>query len=132
MTIQPIGSIVAYPGKAAPKGWLLCDGAEIPKPKEFDALRSLVGPKTPNLQGYFLRGVEGNRALLSAQGDSVGPHTHPFALAFHETAGKSGAGNPDVFANYSTSSTGGPNPSDGETRPKNIGVNFIIKAVDEG
>jgi microcystin-dependent protein len=141
MTIQPIGSVVAYVGKASPKGWLLCDGTDIPKGKEYDDLRNLVGQKTPNLQGYFLRGLDPTgttdkdkgRKILSIQQDSVGPHTHTYAMAFHMAAGKSGGDPPDVFADRSSANTSGPDgsPHD-ETRPINVAVNYIIKAIDEG
>jgi hypothetical protein len=141
MAIAPVGSIVAYAGKSAPKGWLLCDG----KPIEaaFKALIALIGPKTPDLQGYFLRGFDprekpaervdpDKRTLLSIQTDAVGPHTHQYNRWFHNAAGKSGGDPTDVAADADSPQTSGPNPGAAETRPKNVAVNYIIKATDEG
>lgn len=69
----PVGTIIAYGGKSPdPKsGWLLCNGDAIPRDgsygKLFDAIGTAWGEgngKTtfnlPDLQGLFLRGVDGS------------------------------------------------------------------------
>lgn len=154
MTIQPIGSIVAYPAQTAPQGWLLCDGSAIPGDADHQALRTLVGPKTPDLRGYFLRGLDVTqkvdpgigdnagavkpRTILSLQSDAVGPHAHQSDFPHRDSAGKSGAGSPDVLPfglmpdHHPTTN---PNAAAGvstENRPKNVAVVYIIKAIDEG
>jgi hypothetical protein len=53
-SVLPVGSIVAYSGASAPSGWLLCNGEAIPAGSQFNQLRTLIGPKTPDLRGYFL------------------------------------------------------------------------------
>ncbi len=101
---MPIGSIVAYAGATAPTGWLLCNGAPIPAGTQYDPLRKLLGvTTTPDLQGYFLRGLDPSgkvdpdstpakpRAILSMEADGVGPHSHTYTQWFHNTAGKSGS-----------------------------------------
>jgi hypothetical protein len=118
---------------------LLCNGEAIPAASQFNQLRTLIGPKTPDLRGYFLRGLDatGNvdpdsktkpRTLLSIEPDAVGPHTHTYSRAFHNVAGKSGADRPDLPGDIDNPQTA-PNVSPGETRPKNMAVNFIIKAT---
>jgi len=73
----PIGSIVAWDYGTAPSDggvWLLCTGQTIPT--RYTALRRLVGDKTPDFRGKFLRGygsLDMNRKsgeLLQVQMDS--------------------------------------------------------------
>jgi len=55
----PRGTIVAFMGMKAPDGWLLCDGNDIPTGKQYmELIHMLRKTKTPNLQGYFLRGLD--------------------------------------------------------------------------
>jgi hypothetical protein len=138
MAIQPVGSIVAYPGAIAPKGWLLCDGKPIPAGSTFDELRKLTGANTPDFQGYFLRGIDfngkidPNRKMLDSQSDSVGPHTHGYSRGYIGPAGLSGSDAPNVLASIDHPQSDQPTPPSTETRPKNKAINFIIKAIDEG
>lgn len=137
---MPVGIITAFAGKEAPKGWLICDGREIPE--NFKALRTLLGSKTtPNLAGYFLRGLDtkqaidpgvdgGPRQLLQVQADAVGPHKHSYTYWWHQDAGKSGADPFDLPGNSTENWTGGQDPQGVETRPKNVAVNYIIQAVE--
>lgn len=50
----PTGAIMAFYRSSAPSGWLKCDGSNIPT--QYSALRNLIGTKTPDLRGYFIRG----------------------------------------------------------------------------
>lgn len=128
-TVTPTGTIVAYWGPVAPSGWLLCDGSKIPE--ERKELIAMVGANTPDLQGYFLRGLdpsgkvdtEKDRKIGSAQPDQVGPHTHDYN--FSTRGGKSGGSPPDTAVLGGTAQTG--SGVGKETRPKNKAVNFIIK-----
>lgn len=80
----PTGAIMPFVGTSAqvPDGWLLCDGAAIPNEPEYDDLKNLQGPNTPNLQGMFLRGAGTNNltsvttVLGDVQDDSNLQHTH--------------------------------------------------------
>lgn len=87
--LVPPGTIVAFGGVDAPEGWLLCDGAVIPEGEQYDLLRRALDPKgatkVPNLQGYFLRGLDPTggidldgrgRVLGSRQGDDFKRHDH--------------------------------------------------------
>jgi len=50
----PTGSIMPYVGSTAPKGWALCNGAELPP--HAVALKAMIGNYAPDLRGMFLRG----------------------------------------------------------------------------
>jgi hypothetical protein len=64
---NPTGSVTAYLGNTAPPGWLMCDGSAIPNDPRHAALIAIVGNNTPNLQGQFLRGATGARAVRSSE-----------------------------------------------------------------
>lgn len=49
VTTHPPGSIIAYGGSVAPPGWLICDGAEVPK-ATYAELFSIIGT-TYNVNG---------------------------------------------------------------------------------
>ncbi|MBE7661381.1 tail fiber protein [Tenacibaculum finnmarkense genomovar finnmarkense] len=80
----PSGSIMPYIGVSAPKGWMLCDGRNIPTTDETAILRDLLGASvTPNLNGMFLRGTgtspvnkQDGPALMNTQNDNFKSHTH--------------------------------------------------------
>jgi microcystin-dependent protein len=135
----PTGIIVAFYGKDAPIGWMLCDGSTIPI--EYETLRKLVGNKVPDLRGTFLRGsnngrndgrgdVDISRSLGSYQNDTFSSHRHIIKLQ--------GASGNNAFVNrnaawgyddwHGTESSADTTEQGGEeTRPRNIAVNFIIK-----
>lgn len=53
----PVGAIVPYAGNVLPPGFLPCNGFAITGDVKYAKLRSLVGDKTPDLRGMFLRGA---------------------------------------------------------------------------
>lgn len=146
----PVGSIIAYFGlsTSVPDGWLLCDGQAAVGdlyPQLRDRLKDLgfVGDKTPDLRGQFLRGANLTRDSVSGdpdwkkrsgtgekigsvQGDELKKHMPVYAV---------GMGTGDFDA-YSAARWPGPkgtdprftDPGGNETRPKNVAVNYIIKA----
>lgn len=63
--IKP-GTIVAYYGSSVPakSGWLLCDGQTFDQ-NTYPALYAALGNKntTPNLKGYFIRGLDTSGTL---------------------------------------------------------------------
>ncbi len=134
----PVGTIAAYMGNTAPPGWLPCNGA--PVDDKYAVLKSmLVGGRTPDLQGVFLRGLDptgkididgkGTRALGSFEEDAFKQHSHPVSDVLIPASGPGtdhyDQGQKQVI---SGNSTAGDSPTGGtETRPKNVAVNFIIK-----
>jgi hypothetical protein len=133
----PVGTIAAYMGKVAPEGWLPCNGKGNPADAEHKELIKLIGEKTPDMQGRFLRGldptgiidVDGgkNRALGSPEEDAFKQHTHSVANVL--TGGRFnhvGGGLNECAFGTATAGESDPKGSN-ETRPKNVAVNFIIK-----
>lgn len=144
-------------GELARQGWLVCNGEKIGR-EDYPELFSIIGSsfgagdrvKTfnlPDLRGQFLRGVDdgagkdpeakdrtasaegGNTGdeVGSAQEDAFKAHLHDYTV-FHKTGCPMpyrymGAGGAET--KLKSDETGGK-----ETRPKNIYVNWIIKAKD--
>lgn len=134
----PVGSVMAFAGFSAPKGWLMCNGAsvEIREYRDlYDVITTTFGSSTgafnlPDLRGRFVRGFDsgaGNdpgRAFGDVQADALAAHTHTVASnnAGGAGAGAYLAGSGSTNATVTTSSAGST-----ETRPKNISMNYIIK-----
>lgn len=128
----PVGLVISWPALAIPTGYLLCDGSSFSS-ATYPSLAAVLGGTTlPDTRGYFLRGRGGvdpdvGRSLLSIQADAFASHAHAYVDVGQNQVGITGG--PTSFANATpstkqTSLTGG-----AETRPVNIAVNFIIKAV---
>jgi len=63
---MPVGSVMAYAGKTAPTGWLLCDGKPIPAGNEYSELKTVLGDSnTPNLSGRMVMGAQTNYVMNS-------------------------------------------------------------------
>jgi hypothetical protein len=95
-SMPPAGTIVAFGGELGgdtdkvPKGWLLCDGRELPK-ADFPRLSRVIGTawgssagetfRVPDLRGLFLRGVDGtaNRDPDKASRTAIAPGGNPGA-----------------------------------------------------
>ena len=68
----PVGTVMAWPSEKGPKSggkWLECNGQTIPS--KYKRLRELIGDKTPNYQGMFLRGY-GSQTASTSQGLTYG------------------------------------------------------------
>ncbi|HZW26239.1 MAG TPA: tail fiber protein [Gallionella sp.] len=63
----PTGTIVAFYGDKAPKGWMLCDGSDIPS--DHKDLRQLVGERVPDLRSMFVKDL--NNGQPSATGSTT-------------------------------------------------------------
>ncbi len=135
------------------QGWLPCDGALVMR-SEYDDLGKVLGSafgastdkqfRVPDLRGRFPRGTDqktgrdpdagtrraepagGNPGDMvgSVQDDEFKSHSHGYRSADHETPyNGTFSGNYWGNKNSQTTATGGK-----ETRPKNLYVNWIIKA----
>lgn len=142
-----------------PTGWLYCDGGEIPGDARYQPLREFLGKlsyldasikeakgfHTPNLTGAFLRGLnipaltgagrdpDVNRLLGSFQDDGLQSHVHPVDKIEANAGQESpvGAGIQHFIRTGQTTTSAPVNTKSGEeTRPKNVAVNFLIKAFD--
>ncbi|NET44903.1 tail fiber protein [Okeania sp. SIO2B3] len=159
-TITAYGGLVdgSAKGQLEGQGWLVCDGDAYLR-DEYSELYQIIGGSfgtgdnvttfnVPDLRGRFVRGVDHGAGqdpdaegrtesapgsntgdkVGSYQEDAVGPHTHPLPFSDrNQSKGNSGGrqGVYDEEGDLSTESSGGD-----ETRPKNIYVNWIIKAKD--
>jgi len=136
----PTGSIGAYLGSSDPDGWIICNGIVRTNGADgrYNGLLLLnIGSGTtsnytpPNLQAMFLRGTGTNGsysgpALNAQQTDDIISHSHTIINTFVLfSTGKTG-GSADVVSWNATPSTTSSTGS-AETRPVNIGVNWIIK-----
>ena len=91
----PIGCIMYWPHNNLPSGFFECAGQGVPDgngtidsiTRDFSSLYAIVGGNIPNLRGWFIRvmnpigGVpaaphDGNRNILSTQGDLIKTHQH--------------------------------------------------------
>lgn len=149
----PAGSIVMWPTGTAPTQWLLCDGSAVSR-ATYSALFAVIGViygngdgsttfNLPDFRGEFVRGTDNGAGndpdaasrtdrgdtttgdnVGTKQGDQLDAHTHS-ETSVSGTA-QAGPGSSNTFYNtevsQNTGSTGG-----NETRPRNIGMNFIIK-----
>jgi microcystin-dependent protein len=164
----PVGTVLAFAGEvtrqATPlfaQGYLVCDGSPLPV-SEFNELFQVIGYQyspsagggtfhLPDLQGYFLRGVDPagkidpdhqDRTLpAGTAGPSVGSvqqsafqlHEHdytpatPSGVTAAGTSGTVGAGTAATSAVVQGSGPYPPRISTQETRPINAYVYYIIK-----
>jgi len=137
----PVGTVVPFYGSviSLPSGWLACDGETISAADYPQLTKFLGSTKTPDLRGYFLRGIDpsgqidpvANRAVGNVQGDAFKQHDHATTINASFNLGTSdkrySGGGGDNFGsggNLRTSQEGDVH----ETRPKNVAVNYIIYA----
>jgi microcystin-dependent protein len=137
-----IGTVHAYAGLTAPTGFLLCDGTAVSRSLYSD-LYAVIGTtygvgdgsttfNLPDTRGIFLRGAGTNPSngsntttIGTRQLDDFKSHTH----AINTWNGNTSAAT-NIFGTQSavfqgTTNTGGAGGT--ETRPANVGVNYIIR-----
>ena len=125
-------SPIPYPKMTPPSGFLLMDGQAITQ-AQHPILYGLYGANLPDLRGAFIRGWDNGkgrdtgRSILSYQEDDFKSHTHNLARAENWGVG-------DLTDRVTTANGNGGsanavgNTGGGETRPKNIAFNYIVKA----
>lgn len=102
--------------------------------------------RVPDLRGVFLRGegtfsdgIGTNTSLAGYQADQMQGHRHGFsssaelfeAGAGSRSPGAGGSVESNIVTNVETDGTNGTPRTGKETRPRNVGVKYIIKAWDE-
>ena len=145
----PTGSIVAFYSNTIPNGWLLLNGTTF-NATIYPELNTFLGGNTlPDFRGLFLKGAGVTTAngmvngtnynavnLGQFQDDAFKEHKHDLQDRWSSIVGitlRDGAGSYGQTISRASSSAGAPraltvnNTGDLETRPKNIGVNYIIK-----
>jgi len=153
--LLPIGSIMPYVGTTAPTGFLVCNGASVSRTTYADLFAvcstrfgAVNGTSfnIPDFRGAFLRGWDNgagidpdaaSRTATSfggATGDNIGTEqADAFESHSHSIAALGGLNSASVVStstqstvptSIDTDETGG-----NETRPFNIAVNYIIKAL---
>lgn len=144
----PVGIPLPWSTATAPDGWLKCNGATFDKAKYPGLAVAFPSGKLPDLRGEFIRGwddgrgVDSGRVLLATQGDEIKSHRHlklnvdQSGVGYGLSAGNfSGQNTGGFYANTTigydsgtpgigTGATGG-----GETRPRNIAFNYIVRAA---
>jgi len=155
----PVGTPVPWPASTPPAGWLKCNGATFTATQYPKLALAYPGLVLPDLRGEFIRGwdegrgVDAGRALLSSQGHAFAEHQHALSLWTGAALGKSnsravkyspqasaGDGgtmeentNSGGAAGYANSTMGVASSwqgvSSGETRPRNIAFNYIVRAA---
>lgn len=137
----PVGVPVPWPSATPPTGWLKCNGAPFSTaqyPKLALAYPSLA---LPDLRGEFIRGwddgrgIDNGRALLSTQAALAGTITgnsNPVKV----TTNESGTPIMDFFVLNGVSFNDDPSTvvktiivTPGDTRPRNIAFNYIVRAA---
>lgn len=80
--VMPVGSVIAYAGRAAPEGWLFCNGAQIPEGEEYKELREVLGVgTTPDLRGRTLvHAGQGNGLTPRELGQQGGEEKHTLTV----------------------------------------------------
>jgi microcystin-dependent protein len=136
-SITPPGVVLPFAGSSAPSGWLICQGQSL-STSAFPALFAAIGYiyggsgstfNLPDTRGLFLRGagtnpdnINNTTTLGARQEDMFKSHSHKSGDWYNNGENGSGIGYMGVNFNKDTGSTGGT-----ETRPANLGVNYIIK-----
>lgn len=147
----PIGTIIAWPVSSNPDDmeyWLECNGQSVSK-SSYPELYAIVGSKTPDLRGYFLRGhggkslglgVEQTDAIRNITGFLSGPHHGAFYPNQRSGSLYTSGGN---MGRYFGGTGHAPNelvtnvgfdaslqvPVDEEVRPINKSVRYLIRAL---
>ena len=149
---NPIGSIIMYAGSTPPQNYLECNGAPISQatyPELHTLIGELYGPEEvsgdrilPDLRGMFTRGwdhgrgIDAGRALGSQQDDATAVnglvdtgHSHPFDVELRSGASsqisRAGSLTTTTFTGQGFANLSG----DSETRPVNVALMYIIKAL---
>jgi microcystin-dependent protein len=150
----PVGSVIPYVGETAPTGWLVCNGANLSRTTYAD-LYAVCGTNfgtvngssfnIPDLRGAFMRGWDNgagidpdaaSRTATSfggATGDNIGTEqADELASHDHDIIGGGSGLTTDATVsplNDGTNTASTELVGGNETRPFNIAMNYIIKAL---
>ncbi|WP_442958887.1 phage tail protein [Providencia sp. PROV091] len=147
----PVGAPIPWPQASAPSGYLVCNGQSFNKTTYPLLAKAYPTGVLPDLRGEFIRGVDygrgidANRTVLSAQGDTIRNITGQFAnngLSTYGDAQSEGVGaftkiKSGIRSNREVDSVGclysfdasKVVPTANENRPRNIAFLYIVRAA---
>jgi microcystin-dependent protein len=155
-----VGEILAWPDTDPPENFLTCDGSS-QNAVTFADLFAVLGYKfggsganfnLPDLRGEFIRGTDNGRtadpdaAARTDRGDgttgdqvgtkqaqALGPHNHTFSAQQNIGGFTDNGGAPDQRSTQQNASTGSSGTGiGGDTRPRNVYMNYIIRFTGGG
>ncbi|HHR0072586.1 phage tail protein [Escherichia coli] len=142
----PVGVPVPWPSATPPTGWLKCNGAPFSAEEYPELAKAYPTNKLPDLRGEFIRGwddgrgVDNGRSILSSQSDTLQDHGHK-SIRLRSVGANGGnipvpdggadfTGDADLINAISVHAFNGGVPRvSGETRPRNIAFNYIVRAA---
>ncbi|HDZ9452532.1 TPA: tail fiber protein [Klebsiella pneumoniae] len=142
----PVGVPVPWPSATPPTGWLKCNGAPFSAEEYPELAKAYPTNKLPDLRGEFIRGwddgrgVDNGRSILSSQSDTLQDHGHK-SIRLRSIGANGGnipvpdggadfTGDADLINAISVHAFNGGVPRvSGETRPRNIAFNYIVRAA---
>ena len=137
----PVGVPVPWPVATAPVGWLKCNGAAFTASQYPKLALAYPALKLPDLRGEFIRGwddgrgIDNGRALLSTQAALAGTIT-VYSNTVKVIANESGTPIMDFFVLNGVMFNDDPSTvvktiivTPGDTRPRNIAFNYIVRAA---
>lgn len=140
-SILPVGVPVPWPLETPPTGWLKCNGAPFSAEEYPELAKAYPTNKLPDLRGEFIRGwddgrgIDNGRALLSTQAALAGTITG-CSNTVKATTNESGTPIMDLFVLNGVMFNDDPYTvvktiivTPGDTRPRNIAFNYIVRAA---
>ncbi|WP_431430558.1 phage tail protein [Escherichia coli] len=142
----PVGVPVPWPSATPPTGWLKCNGAPFSAEEYPELAKVYPTNELPDLRGEFIRGwddgrgVDNGRSILSSQSDTLQDHGHK-SIRLRSVGANGGnipvpdggadfTGDADLINAISAHAFNGGVPRvSGETRPRNIAFNYIVRAA---
>ncbi|HFU8249305.1 TPA: phage tail protein [Escherichia coli] len=142
----PVGVPVPWPSATPPTGWIKCNGAPFSAAQYPELAKVYPTLKLPDLRGEFIRGwddgrgVDNGRSILSSQSDTLQDHGHK-SMRLRSVGANGGnipvpdggadfTGDADLINAISVHAFNGGVPRvSGETRPRNIAFNYIVRAA---
>ncbi|WP_106509009.1 phage tail protein [Escherichia coli] len=142
----PVGVPVPWPSATPPTGWLKCNGAPFSAEEYPELAKVYPTNELPDLRGEFIRGwddgrgVDNGRSILSSQSDTLQDHGHK-SIRLRSVGANGGnipvpdggadfTGDADLINAISVHAFNGGVPRvSGETRPRNIAFNYIVRAA---